>query len=443
MDTSTKKDMKAEMKSNWLRVTSIELRAEKTQVFSRLTTRRSRLAITLIEVLISMFVLLFGLMGVAAIFPVASHYVLEGDKRDRSSGLAQIAFEELRSRKYLRPTQWAIPAFPGYAYPFLQNGIFTLAASQGHAFIVDPLATAMANQINPAITGYDFFPVNASNGQNPWSNPPSPQKAITGPTWPIRRLTFDIDSNPNTATIMSGQTAETAFRLRDDLVTQQPEAGDRPSVQRWRRNGTQLLSREYTGDYSWLATVVPTRNTALLGLQPAAGFRDEFYEVTSVVFYKRDITPSATQNGSAGSERLINAEFLNSSELALWDPDTGTGHPETTSTALDGVKPTHWIAVCGVNQITGVFMMKWYKILAMDDADSTIQSPNPTPNAGGRLGRHLMVDGPEWPTNSYTNLRAIILPGAIDAYTQIMQLTNNITAGESMVGAIGPPQGPR
>jgi hypothetical protein len=225
---------------------------------------------------------------------------------------------------------------------------------------------------------------------------------------------------------MDANTAETAFRLRDDLVTQQPEAGDRPSVQRWRQNGGQMLSREYVGDYSWLATVVPTRNTALMGLQPSANIRDEFYEVTSVVFYKRDITPSATTGGSAGSERLIGAEFLNSGELALYDYDTNTTN-ETVDTALDGIKPTNWIAVCGVNQITGAFMMKWYKILAMDDSSTQDNLPGAGTN---QTVRYLMVDGPEWPEGKnsagaalgWRNLRAVILPGAIDAYTRVMQI---------------------
>jgi hypothetical protein len=385
---------------------------------------RPRTAITLIEVLISMFVLLFGLMGVAAIFPVASHYVLEGDKRDRSSGLAQIAFEELKSRKLLKPTQWINPATSSFGYPFIQMGLFV---NQNCAFVIDPLGSTQ-EVLPPLSDDKQYFPHSAPT-QNPteWR---SSMKGIGGnpPTfeWPIRRLTLDRDSDVTNGNFMSAQTAETAFRLRDDLVTQQPEAGDRPSVQRWRQNGGQMLSREYIGDYSWLATVVPTRNTALMGLQPSANIRDEFYEVTSVVFYKRDITPSATTGGSAGSERLIGAEFLNSGELALYDDNTTTGSPETVDTALDGIKPTNWIAVCGVNQITGAFMMKWYKILAMDDSTSL----DNLPGAGSKDVRYLMVDGPEWPEGKnsagaalgWRNLRAVILPGAIDAYTRVMQI---------------------
>jgi hypothetical protein len=241
---------------------------------------------------------------------------------------------------------------------------------------------------------------------------------------------------------MDKQTAETTFTLRDELVTQQPEAGDRPSVQLWRsnNNGTPndptddvMLSRQFSGNYTWLATVVPTRNSALLGLQPSAGIRDEFYEVTSVVFYKRDTVPSATINGSTGSERLIEAEFLNNGELAIYDGNLS--NRETPDTALEGVKPTNWIAVCGVNQITGAFMLKWYKILAMDDSSIKDNLPGAGTN---KTVRYLMVDGPEWPEGKnsagvavgWQNLRAIILPGAIDAYTQVMQLTNNISAGD-------------
>jgi hypothetical protein len=399
-----------------------------------------RTAITLIEILISMFVLLFGLMGVAAIFPVASHYVLEGDKRDRSSGLAQIAFEEIKSKKLLKPGQWAYLAqtadkastMPLLAPPSMPPVIFFHGmGAAGCAFVIDPLAGPTPGASVDSTAAYrEFFPyLNTSFPPNPW---PSWRINAGGgsyvvSSWPVRRVTFASNPGNFPTNTLSKASLEPTFRLRDDLVTQQPEAGDRPSVQRWRKtdpNNTPadptddvMLSREYVGDYSWLATVVPTRNTALMGLQPSANIKDEFYEVTSVVFYKRDITPSATTGGSAGSERLIGAEFLNSGELALYDNDTSTGSPETVDTALDGIKPTNWIAVCGVNQITGAFMMKWYKILAMDDSTDVIQLAS-----GNTQGRYLMVDGPEWPSGSYTNLRAVILPGAIDAYTRVMQI---------------------
>ena len=65
-----------------------------------------RRGISLLEVLISMFVLLFGLMGVAAIFPVGNHYAGRGEQFDRGSALAESAFADLKARGMLKPELW-------------------------------------------------------------------------------------------------------------------------------------------------------------------------------------------------------------------------------------------------------------------------------------------------------------------------------------------------
>jgi hypothetical protein len=395
-----------------------------------------------------MFVMLFGLMGVAAIFPVASHYVLEGDKRDRSSGLAQIAFEELKARKILQPQMWL------YSSNSVNNNPPTLvidpATSQftlystgsagpptyigGWAFVIDPLGTAAVGDFS----NRDIFPFSAppSLGDTATSVPPwvysfntlnSPLRS--GTRWPIRRLTLDVDPNPTSLQIIPGQSAQTIFQLRDDLAVVQPDAGDRPSVQRWQTydaNNTptnfsddQLLARDYLGDYSWLATVVPSNTAALLGLAPVNNVKDAWYEVSTAVFYKREFVPSATSGGSAGSERLIAGEFLNSSELAIYDIGGNAGNVDT---AVDGLKPSNWIAVMGVNQVTGAFMMKWYKILAIDDETNSEVQLN---NGSFVTGRYVMVQGPPWPNSSMINLRVAILPGIIDVYTRVMQMETN------------------
>jgi hypothetical protein len=444
------------MKSKMLNVKSImsysgARRIRRTFAISHSTFHIPR-GISLIEVLISMFVLLFGLMGVAAIFPVASHYIQEGDKRDRSSGLAQIAFEELKSKKLLRPEWWL---YPDHTQEYSFNtwvvsrssstiGQFSQAPTgnnnAGHAFVIDPLGGSAIS----AGPGRWYFPFAGSAARYPWPNLGYPTLAGTfvapgaNSPWPVRRVTPAI-ANPTSSSnfapyvAMTQNGADMGFTLHDELVTLQPEAGDRPSIQMWRQNPSngQMLSRQFNGNYSWLATVVPTRSSALLGLQPASNIKDEFYEITSVVLYKRDPTPSLTVGSSAGSERLIGAEFLNDGELVLYN-DTST--VDTVDTALDGIKPTNWIAVCGVNPVNGAFMLKWYKILAMDDSSSQDNLPGAGNN---RTVRYLMVDGPEWPEGrnssgvavGWQNLRAIVLPGVIDAYTQVMQVTNNFSKG--------------
>ena len=394
-----------------------------------------------------MFVLLFGLMGVAAIFPVASHYVLEGDKRDRSSGLAQIAFEELRAQKILRPELWLYAeGYPATASGRSQliNPItnqFNLLSSQGtgHAFVIDPLGSV-------AVGGSpirDVFPVdvlNFPNARNPWLTIPPP---LAGERWPVRRLT--LNANPNLTAVplpLPGHTAETTFRLRDDLAVDMPDAGDRPSVQRWAVGpGGQMLARQYIGDYSWLATVVPVNQQSLLGLAPTQNVPDAWYEVSAVVFYKRDTVPSASEGSTAGSERIIPAEFTNRSELAVYSPESNVSDAvQQVDTALDGVKPGNWIAVTGVHRVTGAFLMKWYKVQAVEEDTRRSAGPLPRrnlldlPGAGpNRVGRYLMVQGPDWPESrnaagnrlSYQNLQVIILPNIVDVYTRVMQLGSN------------------
>src|SRR5215207_700910 len=69
----------------------------------------ARRGISLLEVLISMFVLLFGLMGVASIFPVGNHYAGKGEQYDRGAALADQAFADIKARGMLNPSAWIYP----------------------------------------------------------------------------------------------------------------------------------------------------------------------------------------------------------------------------------------------------------------------------------------------------------------------------------------------
>ena len=415
---------------------------------------RNRRGISLLEVLISMFVLLFGLMGVAAIFPVGNYYVVEGEKHDQGSLLAANAFEELQTRGMLRPEYWHYADADGslntltvsnfnppdeYQTSFLQPqtlggtpnvnvNLFNipLPPGSGHAFVLDPMGTAAALDPNPTLPNLDIFPYDDSSGSvdttNPWSPStiPSGMLGVVGERWPVRRLTV-LDVNG----LISSNVAETIFRLRDDLAVEMPERDDVPSIQRWStadidNNGNAnntpddptddtLLSRQYQGNFSWLATIVPSTEEALLGLQPAVR-KSYLYEVSVAVFYKRVPTPSAE------TERLINAEMIGTGELAIYA--TGANAIEIVDAAVEGIRPSNWIAVMGVNQTTGTFMLKWYRLLALDD--ETHQEN--LFGAGTAQVRYAMLVGPDWPSDSYANLRVAILPGIASVVTREMVL---------------------
>src|SRR5690606_18116622 len=67
----------------------------------------ARRGVTLMEVLISMAILLVGLLGAAAMFPVGSYFMQRGDIADRGSAIAQAAFADLVTRG-IDPDEWQV-----------------------------------------------------------------------------------------------------------------------------------------------------------------------------------------------------------------------------------------------------------------------------------------------------------------------------------------------
>ncbi len=394
-----------------------------------------RSGISLIEILVSIFVLLFGLMGVAAIFPVGNHYVIEGEKFDLGSSLTQNAFEELSARGMLQPELWLyastiaggplnsdfiVPQTNLTPPPNKTKGYFNMPLTTppligddtypfgpGHAFVLDPLGTANISELR-----FPFAASTLPGPNNPWFGATVP---LSGNVWPIRRLTLPQANGVPLNTAVG----ETIFRLRDDLAVTQPEEDDRPSIQNWDLDNSvvppRLLRRQYKGDYSWLATIVPTSSEALDVLQPSSGgYGEARYDVSVVVFRRREVAPSAT------SERLIQAEFINDGEIAIFD--TITNDKLLVDAAMEDIRPGNWIALAGVNQTTGVFMMKWYRILARDEETDETGNFMPFGTTATPPVRYLTLDGPDWPEGSFTDLRAILMPGVISVATQQLSM---------------------
>ncbi|RIL10398.1 hypothetical protein DCC79_08125 [bacterium] len=418
--------------------------------------------------LISMFVLLFGLMGVASIFPVGNHYAGRGDQYERGAALADAAFAQLKARGLLRPDKWlygdmapqGAPALGASDHRLIQNplpvawtaprtfreGFFNLGGNDGpgYAFVIDPLGVAYARQSGAAysdIFPYALFdntnangsaggnPSIASNVQNPWN------RAYGGPLdderWPIRRVTMPTASLVSPA--MTARAAEGMCTLHDDLAVELPRESDRPGVQRWQSidlNATPTpnnpaddtpLSRQFTGNYSWLATVVPTSDLGRAAMQPGHPmYGTELYEVSAVVFYKRVASPSAD------SERAIAAMLNSGGELVIYAPNNGV---EAVDAASRDIRAGQWIALAGVHPVSGRFLLKWYRLLSFDD-QTELDYPPPA-GTGKWAVRRAMLEGPDWPADPtkplasrypVTNLRAILLPGAIGVSTHYLPL---------------------
>ncbi len=410
-----------------------------------------RLGITLTEVLISMGILTLGLLGVAALFPVGGFYMQKAEISDRGSAIAQAVMSDIVSRGMLNPGAWYVmvpsPArlqanSPNYFFSGIdgkysprpkpaQTGdvaaTFTRPLAEalsaglkqstdamlisrqfGNAYVIDPMYVAAVTvrdvadgQYNPV--AYPFpasaltvFPKTGGTWNYykapQWETWRSPQGANER-TWPIRRVTFRDTSGWSADPTV----AEHFCRAQDDLATDLPDRDDRPAIQNWDApvvgSNQTPLARQWTGDYSWIATVLPTSIAARDGI--ARNPESFAYDVSVVVFHKRTLPaePAASIANSTparASERSVAASVLstglNGGELLLTDTN------DNPVSAFEHLKSGHWIMLCGPHPNTTLteprFVLNWYQVLSIDSSGSGF---NP------QMQRIVAVRGPQWP----------------------------------------------
>jgi hypothetical protein len=208
--------------------------------------------------------------------------------------------------------------------------------------------------------------------------------------------------------------------------------------------------REFDGNYSWLATFVPSGPTSMNGMPCKAP-----YTVSIVVFYKRPIAVRrnvATQDEiDAGTAIGVNVMEYPERLLQVQSfPSKGVGGGEVVLSTLScgyrmgpstlDINPGEWIMLCGQitlpygtamnpsynpnkpvptpanyaahqpNQPNQLNIFRWYRVVS---AGSTINSsgnvipPNsglgPNPLTWDTYTRNVTLSGPDWPVTQIAN----------------------------------------
>lgn len=326
--------------------------------------RRPRCGISLLEVLISMFVLLFGLLGVASMIVAGRHELGAASKIDHAATVGRAAFRDLKIRGFLDPSRWHTfdelgnvttiwqpdPVnHPGR--PFLIKGI----RLDRFAAVLDPLGLAA-----PAGSFSRSFPANMSSG-----------------LYMLRIAPYQL-SNPSTAYLL----ADLAFRSSDDLVFSSDSRNrDLPPTQQMLGG----VKRASLGNYSWMAT---------LKTDPSMSALDTLVTVSVAVFYKRDLTnPSATEG------RTTNVIMGGGGNFEFTLPMRPTANKPWA------VSPGQWIMLSGMVGTGNHF--QWYRVLAADQVHDRTQL--------------VTLAGPDWHANS-TNTTAYLVDNVIAVYEKHMRL---------------------
>jgi hypothetical protein len=338
--------------------------------------RLRRAGITLLEVLISMFVLLIGLMGVGAMIPAGRYEIMQGVKADYGTTVGRAAFRDLKARGYLNPKNWADTT---------GNPVYNPATMQFVAAVGGPLQPAVAiDPLGVLATPTTFGP----NFPNPLPDPP--------PTPSLARLNLFQAQSPLTP--MTKTVADAIFRCTDDLITLPSLVGrDSPPLQSsvpFNPNPLipiyPIMGRASEGNYSWLATIVTDTS------DPNASALSSKVTVSVAVFYKRDLSEAGAKEASVGAFLFGGSEFR-----LFWTSGAMTKFPE-------GVRAGQWIMLEG-DDPGGQRKFRWYRVLGAAKVDATT------------LRQEITLAGADWnPTP--TNTRAWLFQGVIAVFEKNMQL---------------------
>ena len=222
------------------------------------TRAAPRRGVSLIEVLMSIFILSVGLLGMASLIPVGGYQVAEAIKSDRSAAVGRAAFNEVRMRGLLDPRAW-------------RNGN---DVDTRRPFVIDPLGADQNGGLNALFRN---------------------SNQLVELLWPDAN---DVDRQ---------RLARHIFKSHDDLIFVPHEKPDNPPRQILGNSG-----KRPSGDrYSWLVTVVPVGSEA-----SGQSTQGELHRVSVAVFFSRQ------PNDPTATVPVVNARVMPDTEQATLPIDT-------------------------------------------------------------------------------------------------------------------------
>jgi hypothetical protein len=441
--------------------------------------------VSLLEVLISIFVLSIGLLGVAALIPVGRHAIEEAAKSDRAAACGQAILNDIKVRGMLRPHDWrkagdnaklgVVPDSAGQ-YKSERRGLL-----HGESYAIDP--TPLGSTEIPNFNDFPYNPITPGTPLAP--GPPG----LSGRWTRIQRVSW-------VGLPLNQLFTSAVFGWRDDLIIQvPPDETQRPRQLFVTYNGgidalefpivpapsgnPLPLSPDNTGNYSWMVTVTPSSeghdfvHYAVPGKYGGTPPHDNLpysysantpvYTVSVVVFYKRDTTaPDAYDSTETPGERQVYLQWLGT---GLGGGDVRLFAPPARPQYLD-VKKNEWMMVSGgypynysfdhdADSSTPPFLRtipigvhKWYRIVVAGettsedlDGSGTIDPPlEQDYNNNGMIDffREVTLAGPDWnprwgdwygaggvgtlPDGEPDLVLATLLNGVIGVYTTTIEM---------------------
>jgi hypothetical protein len=321
--------------------------------------RTVRAGVTLLEILVSIFILSVGLLGVAALIPVGNSEVTKGAIAHRAAETGLRAFREMKLRGYLDPENWL---YSGQSVVDPETGVMKTQFA-GQPFAIDPLTSAIAGGGTIGQTKMKVFSI---------------------------RSTFATEGS-TTAPQMPQPMAERIFVGQDNLTFDRPD--DQTLMPKQFSTGSGARRRTERM-YSWMATLVPMQ-VLKTGSLPGE-FKLDTYLMSAVVFY-RDLPIE----GKARQGYTMSAEPLGGSEFRL---QMGQGIDPDDAKKL--LRPRRWIMLTDNDRV-----YRWYRIGSVEGTE-----------AEDRSDRVVSLVGPDWDSGTKQPPTAVVYDGVVGVVEKMVQL---------------------
>lgn len=420
---------------------------------------RLRRGVSLMEVLIAIFVVAFGLLGIAAVIPLGRITIFETAKADRCGAAGRAALREIRTRRMLDP----FPANPSdpRRVPSPAMDPFPVDAADQQGW-VDPLGRTVDDLVksDPSFNGQSGFcldplllstvgapgQVEEKSARNLVIFPSLSviQKAVGAAYTQVAMRRMSL--NCVTPWVKGGRAplpdvAQRIFSWHDEWVLDTPAMQERPRQMftfstgqvrelPYRTGGltTALadtafpLVRETDGNYTWMATITPNMGEIAAAGTAATTARspDAFaatlrsYVVSAVVYYRRTLR-EPTADDEVPTERVLRVQ------RAVLGKGMGGGNLQLSlDAALSedqkekwlNIAPGDWLLLCGRVRRTSYVLQSWYRVLS---ANTAMAGPN---------SRSVTVTGPDWevPVAQTDLLMAVLPTNVVGVYTTVVDL---------------------
>jgi Tfp pilus assembly protein PilV len=355
-----------------------------------------RAGISLMEVLISIFIMAIGMVSIASLLPVGGIQVQKANVEEQKAICGLNAQREFQIRGMANSANWV-------QCNTSTNPAKWVTYTGAPAAYVPPLA------IDPLMVGS----VVAANAQDSKKIDTFPAN-VNSASYPVmKRLTIATACNasgaaPNITFTPVKALSDAIFRAADDIVGNQPSDRNLPATGQLTIDSSgNPVKRDFDGGYTWLATLTPYYP------DQAAPLPMNQFTLSIVIFYRRVIsTPTAssqqedyvhcTAAGSPGTEPTAGTVSFGGGDLNFGDATAATEQQ------INMTRPGNWIMLCR-NDATLGRVFKWYRIVAASTDTS------------GNLGATL--SGPDWVWGGGANpTYACLFDGAVACYQRVIHL---------------------